>query len=85
MSRMSLSPRPWSTEVLGHAVRVADAEGADVAVLGDVSSLGNVLDADLIAAAPDLLEACLALLDPARLQDAIDRARDAVRKVGGGR
>jgi hypothetical protein len=33
-------PRPWSTEVLGHTLRVIDAAGDDVVRIGDVRRPG---------------------------------------------
>jgi hypothetical protein len=57
------SPTPWKTEVLGDTIRVIDAAGNDILIVGSVRESKNVAEARLIAAAPDLLAALERALD----------------------
>lgn len=44
----------WTTEVLGHTIRVIDEEGNDIVVVGSVSNPENIKIANLLSAAPNL-------------------------------
>jgi hypothetical protein len=59
------TPGPWKCETPGDCIVAVD--GTHVVCFGhdydDYGYLGNVADARLIAAAPDLLEACKAVLE----------------------
>lgn len=64
---MKHTPGPWRTEVIGQTLRVTEtaAEGKfhdDIAVLGDCRNELHQANARLIAAAPELLDACQAAL-----------------------
>lgn len=76
------TPGPWRINPGAGEVR-----GADWNVI--VADVGSDADARLIAAAPDLLDACVRLLDAVARGDhkakAIDAARAAVAKATGGK
>lgn len=60
------TPGPWKIETLGSCLRVTKSEhehtNDDIAVLGDCRDAQQQANANLIAAAPELLEACQMLL-----------------------
>lgn len=87
-SQASPTPGPW--EVVGHYVRTArtpeDGSGLMIADVGfgfHADPREHHANARLIAATPDLLNACVALVRGNDLQVAIDLARAAIAKGEG--
>lgn len=89
------TPGPWVTVEVGEfasALAVSDENGVSLLTVVDeegvkFGAVYNEADADLIAAAPELLEAlklCLAQLEPsmtAREFEAVEAARAAIAKA----
>ena len=82
---------PLATETLGHSIRVVNADGDDVALIGDAGPEARKA-ADLFAAAPEMLEASKALLAiltkrvagaPGSVIDARERLAAAIAKAEG--
>lgn len=65
---MNHTPGLWKPELLGDYYRVVTEHGASGGYMGDVMLVGNrdnprsLANANLIAAAPDLLQACRAMV-----------------------
>lgn len=92
MSAFKGTPGPWEATESGGYVRVASANGVGL-FFENVAHPGATEDAQLIAAAPDLLEACQALMDATNedgmtnsmlLGCAIEMAGNAISKATGG-
>ena len=80
---MSFSAAPWSiTATPSGKPKVVDAHGFSVCNLGGGSYVQNSIDARLIAAAPELLDALEALLEMGHAK-AGDIARKAIAKATG--
>lgn len=80
---------PWEVEILGSTVRViSDVEvteggsriGGDVVLCGDYRNKENIANANLIASAPELLEACKAVLNEPDFIDGL-KTKYLVRKA----
>jgi hypothetical protein len=81
---MTDEKKGYAVETLGHAIRVVDAEGNDVALVGEVS-IENAHTARLFAAAPELFSALDTFMRLGTMDDqsAIDAARAALAKARG--
>lgn len=81
MSAAKHTPGPWR---LGGEQHIANhVFGGHAGGIAICFAAQGQDDARLIAAAPELLEACLALIKTDDLQAAIDKARAAIAKVTG--
>lgn len=79
------TPGPWIVEAVGPWLEVANEETLYTVAKVNGSGQGPQANACLIAAAPDLLEACRTLIETGDLQAAIDKARAAIARAEGTR
>ena len=78
------TPGPWEQMDDGGPSRFVFTGGHSPEFPSHCIQAATVEDARLIAAAPELLAACIALIKTDDLQDAIDKARAAITKATGG-
>lgn len=84
------TPGPWNIVddapgVMAPKINARDTSWTIARLVRQSGPSEDNANARLIAAAPDLLAACKALMDPTRLQDAIDLALAAIARAEGGK